>query len=142
MQDVPDHAMAIPNYFAMGPELTRPARGLETWLALHLHGVDAFRNELDRMIDLAEWAAAELGRIDGIEIAAEPELSIVTFRADAGDDVSQRIAAHMNASRQVHVSSTTINGLFHIRLAFLSQRTTQDVAATALELVSEALAKR
>ncbi|NND04285.1 MAG: aminotransferase class V-fold PLP-dependent enzyme [Acidimicrobiia bacterium] len=140
MQDVPDHASAIPNYFAMGPELTRPARGLEAWLALHLHGVDAFRAELDRMIDLAEWSAAELERIDGITIATQPELSIVAFRASAGNEATRRIFASMNASRQVHVSSTTIRDHFCVRLAFLSQRTTEDVATTALDLVREALA--
>jgi len=139
MQDVPDHAAAIPNYFAMGPELTRPARGLEVWLALHLHGVDAFRIELNRMIDLAEWSATELMSIDGIEVAADPEMSIVAFRSNAGNETTRHIFDYMNASRQVHVSSTTIDDTFFVRLAFLSQRTTKDVAVTALELVSAAL---
>ncbi|NND03685.1 MAG: aminotransferase class V-fold PLP-dependent enzyme [Acidimicrobiia bacterium] len=141
MQDVPDHAAAIPNYFAMGPELTRPARGLEAWLALHLHGVEAFRHELDRMIDLAEWSAAELERLDGITIAAQPEMSIVAFRADAGTAATKRIFEYMNHSRRVHVSSTTIGDEFFIRLAFLNQRTTTAVAADALELVRESLAE-
>ena len=44
----------LPHYFSMGPELSRPHRGLPVWLALHLHGVDSFRRTLDRMLDLAE----------------------------------------------------------------------------------------
>lgn len=139
MQDVPAHASVIPNYFAMGPELTRPARGLETWLALHLHGVDTFRRELDRMLDLAEWSAKELGQIAGVEVAANPELSIVAFRAAEGNEATRRIFEHMNESREVHVSSTTIGDMLYVRLAFLSQRTTKDVAEHALSLVRAAL---
>lgn len=140
MQDVPDHATAIPNYFAMGPELTRPARGLEVWLALHLHGVDAFRRELDRMLDLTEWAAGELAEIEGIEIVAAPELSIVGFKAGAGNDVSRRIADRLNAGAEVHISSTTIGDDFVIRFAFLSQRTTKEIAERGVGIVRESLA--
>ena len=140
MQDVPDHASAIPNYFAMGPELTRPARGLEVWLALHLHGVEAFRRELDHMMDLAEWSAAELGRIEGIETVASPDLSVVAFRAISGNEPTRQIADHLNSSRDVHVSTTSIGDAFYVRLAFLSQRTTRAVAERVVRLVNEALA--
>lgn len=140
MQDVPDHATAIPNYFAMGPELTRPARGLEMWLALHLHGVGAFRRELDRMLDLAEWTAAELGTIADIEVAAQPELSIVAFASRAGNEATEAIANHLNASRQIHVSTTTVADRFMVRMAFLSQRTTKEVAGAAVALVRQAVA--
>lgn len=138
MQDVPAHG-AIPNYFALGPELTRPPRGLEVWLALHLHGVEAFRRELDRMLDLAEWTAAQLAALDGIEVIAAPELSIVAVRASAGNDATRALFDHMNSSRDVHVSSTTVGEAFIVRLAFLSQRTTKSVAARAVELIGTAI---
>lgn len=138
MQDVPAHG-TVPNYFAMSPELTRPARGLETWLALQLHGIAPFRDALDRMLDLAAWATAELRTIDGIRVIAEPELSIVAFHSESGDAATQHIAKHMIDSGDVHVSSTTVDGNFMIRLAFLSQRTEHDVAVRAVELVREAL---
>lgn len=140
MQDVPAHAAAIPNYFAMGPELTRPARGLEVWIALHLHGVKAFRRELDRMIDLAEWSAAKLSQIEAIETAPSPDLSIVAFRAVSGNEQTRRIADQLNASRSVHVSTTSIGDDLYLRLAFLSQRTTRAVAERVIQLVHDTLA--
>ncbi len=139
MQDVPEHGREIPNYFAMGPELTRPPRGLEAWLALHLHGVGPFRVELDRMLDLAAWTAESLAAMPDIEVIADPELSIVAFRSTRGNGVSQSIARHMNDSGDVHVSSTTVDGRFVVRLAFLSQRTSQDVARRAVALIGEAI---
>ena len=124
----------------MGPELTRPARGLEVWLALQLHGVAAFRNALDRMLDLTEWTAAALRDIPGIEIVAEPELSIVAFRAQAGDDVSREIATRLIDSGEIHISTTTVAERFIVRLAFLSQRSTESVARRAVALIREAVA--
>ena len=140
MQDVPEHGREIPNYFAMGPELTRPPRGLEVWLALNLHGVETFRAELDRMLDLTAWTAQRLAAMPEIEVIANPELSIVAFRSTAGDATTRAIAQHMNDSGEVHVSSTTVDERFIVRLAFLSQRTTADVARRAVELIREALA--
>lgn len=138
MQDVPAPGI-LPNYFAMSPELTRPARGLEVWLALHLHGVAPFREALDRMLDLAASSAAALERLPGIDVMDEPALSVVAFRATAGDEETRRIADHINRSRDIHVSSTTVGGQFLVRLAFLSQRTDLTVAERTVELVSEAL---
>ena len=45
-----------------------------------MHGIGAFRRNLDEKLDLALWAAEELRRIPGVEILAEPQLSIVAFR--------------------------------------------------------------
>ena len=61
-------------------------------------------------------------------------------RTRSADAASRRIAQHLVDSRDVHVSSTTVDGNFMIRLAFLSQRTHHDVAARAVELVREAVA--
>lgn len=138
MQDVPAHEV-LPNYFAMSPEFTRPARGLEVWLALQLHGIEPFRAELDRMLDLAEWTAAALSDLAGIEVMAEPELSIVAFRATAGDEATRAVAQYLNDSGDVHISSTTVDGDFLVRIAYLSQRTDSDVAHRAVQLVREAI---
>lgn len=138
MQDVADQE--LPHYFALGPELTRPSRGLSVWLPLHLHGVARFRETLDSMLDLAQWTAQEIQATKRVELACVPELSVVAFRSSEGDEVLRQILEYLNASGEVHVSSTTINGRFVVRLAFLSQRTTRETAVRAVELVAEAVA--
>lgn len=130
----------IPHYFALGPELSRPSRGLAVWLALHLHGVGEFRDTLDRMLDLAELTAERLARVPGLVFACEPELSVVAVRSAAGDDATERLLAALNQSRQVHVSSTTIDDRLYLRLAFLSQRTDEKVALRAIELIADVMA--
>ncbi len=137
MQDVVDGD--LPHYLAMGPELTRPNRGLPLWLALNLHGVGAFRQTLDSMLDIAARAAERLTHVEGLELISEPELSIVAFRASRGDEATARILAAVNESGRVHVSSTTIDDRLWIRLAFLSQRTRHEEADEAVDLVLRAV---
>ncbi len=138
MQDVPDGE--LPHFASLSPEMTRPNRGLMIWMALHLHGVGQFRDELDRMLDLASWAADEIRQTDGLELACDPDLSIVVFRSTRGDHHSRRIFDRINRSGVAHVSSTTIDGLFTLRLAFLSQRTTTEIVQRVLEIIKDAAA--
>jgi aromatic-L-amino-acid decarboxylase len=125
----------LPHYFVRGPENTRPFRGLLAWLPLHLHGVAAFRETLDRMLDLAIKAAGSLQRIPGIEVPRDPELSITLFRATDGDEATQRILGTLNNSGRFHVSSTTIDERVTIRLAFLHPRTSQELLDELIALV-------
>lgn len=137
MQDVTGGE--LPSYFEMGPELTRPNRGIQVWLALNLHGVGAFRNELDRMLDLATHAAGRIRLIPSMELITDPPLSVVVFRASAGDDQTRLILEALLESRDVHVSSTTIDGDLYLRLAFLSQRTTRAIVDRAIGIVEGAV---
>ncbi len=136
MRDVAE--TVVPHYLARGPELTRPARGLTVWTALQLHGVAAFRDTLDRMLDLAGEAADRLAAVDGIELVGRPTLSIVVFRA-RDDATTTRVQAALNASGQVYVSSTTIDDRVALRFALLSQRTHRAHVHAAVEVVEATL---
>jgi aromatic-L-amino-acid decarboxylase len=131
----------LPHYFELGPELTRPFRGLIAWLPLHLHGVAAFRDTLDRMLDLAERAAHALGRTPGVRVFSRPQLSIVTVGATAGDDATRRLLDAVNDSGRFQVSSTTIDGRLAVRLAFLSQRTTEREVDEVVALIARTTAR-
>lgn len=137
MQDIA--RVELPHYMEMGPELTRPNRGVQVWLALNLHGVGRFRDELDRMLDLAERAADRLGSLPGVELIDRPQLSVVAFRAQAGDDATRALLDGLLDSREVHVSSTTIDGGMYVRLALLNQRTTDEVVDRAIDIVEMTL---
>lgn len=137
MRDVVD--LSLPHYLEMGPELTRPSRGLPVWLALQLHGVNAFVEVLDDMLDLTEHATRRLTEIPSIELATAPRLSVVAFRGP-DNDTTQHIQNTLNDSGDVYVSGTTIDSQDYVRLAFLSQRTTQAHVDRAIDLVAEAMA--
>lgn len=135
LRDVPA-VPGLPDYFERGPEMTRPFRGLLVWLPLQLHGVAAFRAELDRCLDLAEQAAAALRAVPGIELVHTPELSIVAFRVRRGDAATARLLDALNGSGRFHVSSTLLAGRTTIRLALLHPRTTRAVVDDLVRCVA------
>ncbi len=64
---------------------------------------------------------------------------MVAFRGP-DNDTTQHIQNTLNDSGDVYVSSTTIDVQDYVRLAFLSQRTTQAHVDRAIDLVAEAMA--
>lgn len=132
---------ALPDFDALSPELSRDFRGLRLWLPLHLHGVAAFRDQLDEKLDLARLAYETLAADERLELPWTPDLSIITFRLkDEDDDAQLEFLARINATRRVLLSSTRIDGRVYLRLAILSMRTHENRIREALKIISESVA--
>ncbi len=141
LRDAVDGTLDLPDLAALGPELTREWRGLRLWLPLVLHGTDAFRDALDRALDLARWADAELTADRHVEMVSHPDLSILTFRVP-GDDAAQDAAlARIHADGRVRLSSTVLEGRVVLRLAVLSHRTTATTVTEAVRRIRAAAAE-
>jgi aromatic-L-amino-acid decarboxylase len=149
-QEDPDRV----DFAEISPELTRDYRGLRVWLPLKLHGAAAFRKALDEKLDLAEWAHAQLARIPEVEIVAPPQLSALAFRVmrtGAGGDggetfdetnrLNRRILERINGRKRIHLSGTTLDGRFVIRICVLSFRTHADRMEMGLEDIRSAIAE-
>lgn len=131
-----DHADTDHDFSSLGPELTRPFRGLSVWLPLHLHGIAPFRATLEGALDMAQHAYERLRELEWVEHVWRPDLSIVAFRA-RDDDRGRRAQEHANATGRVYLSSTSVDGRFVLRLAILNRRTTLDHVDLAIDLLSE-----
>jgi len=110
----------------LGPELTRPFRGLRMWLPLKLFGVEAFRASLEEKLLLARYFHAELGKAPGFDVGPEPELSVVTYRylpptGDA-DAFNRRLLRAVNDEGRCFISSTVLDGRYTLRFAGLHFR--------------------
>jgi aromatic-L-amino-acid/L-tryptophan decarboxylase len=141
LRDHDDDPNALPDFSALGPELTREWRGLRLWLPLTLHGTAAFEAALDQALDLARWATEQLEEDESVEVVSRPDLSILTFRV-AGDDAAQDAAlAVINSDGHVRLSSTVIEGRVTLRLAILSHRTTRATVERAVLLIRRAAAR-
>ena len=120
LQDI--DAADLPDFADLGPELTRPFRGLPLWLPLHLHGVAAFRAALDEKLDLAQWTYTALLGEPALHVYGAPALTTVAFRC-ADDDATAELLRRVNAEQRVRLSSTRIDGRFVGRVTVLSHRT-------------------
>ncbi len=122
------------------PELSRDFRGLRVWLPIKMHGIEPFRRNLEEKLELAAWAADELRSIPSVEIAAEPQLSLVAFRVarpgwdlEATNELNQRLMRGVNERKRVYLTGTVLRGRFVIRICVLSFRTHYDRMRAALE---------
>ena len=132
------------DFCEISPELSRDFRGLRVWLPLKLFGIEPFREQLEEKLDLAEWAAAELHKIEGIQVVAEPQLSIVAFRlvregADL-DALNRDLIARINARQHVMLTGAVVDGQFVIRICVVSHRTHMDRMRMCLEDIRAAVA--
>ena len=145
----------LPDFHLASPELSRDWRGLRVWLPIKMHGVGPFRANLEEKLDLAEWAAEQLQRIPGIEILAEPQLSIVAFRLSRPgldekqlNELNRDLMSRVNDRKRVYLTGTmlkaseasTTAGRFAIRICVLSFRTHRDRMEQGLEDIRAAAA--
>ena len=93
-------------------------------------GVAPFRANLDEKLDLARHAAERLREVEGLEVVAEPELSLLAFRLvrpnqdDAAlNRLNEALLERVNARRRVYITGTRVAGRFVLRICVLSFRT-------------------
>ena len=129
------------DFCEISPELSKAYRGLRVWLPVKMFGIDAFREQLDEKLDLTEWATAELRKIDGIEIVAEPQLSIVAFRVRGSNDKNRELLDRVNAKKRVMLTPTVTDGQFIIRICVVSFRTHMDRMQMAIDDIRTSVAE-
>jgi aromatic-L-amino-acid decarboxylase len=141
LQDDPDRV----DFSQYSPELSRPFRGLRVWLPFKMHGAAVFRAQLAEKLALARLAADRLRAMAGIEILAEPQLSLLAFRlAPVGvpeselNALNQRFLDRVNARQRVYLTATRLRGRFAPRICVLSFRTHRDRMEMALEDIAAA----
>jgi aromatic-L-amino-acid decarboxylase len=136
------------DFSEISPELTKPFRGLRVWLPLKLLGITPFVEALEEKMALTRWAAEELRRVPGIEILAEPQVTVVAFRWNPGGIESAELnrrnrlfLERINARDRVHLSGTMLGDRFALRICVVSFRTHRDRVEAALEDIRGALAE-
>ena len=141
-----DPESGLVDFSQLSPELTRDFRGLRIWLPLKMHGIEPFRDELEEKLELARWAADCLREIEYVEVVAEPQLSTLAFRVDPpgvegedADELNRAVLEAVNGRGRVHLSGTTLEDRFTIRISILSFRTHREHVAHCLEDVEAAV---
>ena len=136
------------DFCELGPELSRDVRGLRVWLPLTMHGAGVFRDALNEKLDLARYATDELRKIPGVEIVAEPQLSLLVFRlrapelSPADEDArNRRWMSFVNQKQRVLLTGTTTKGRFLVRMCILSFRTHRERIDMAIEDLRTSLAE-
>ncbi|NJK82610.1 MAG: amino acid decarboxylase [Saprospiraceae bacterium] len=124
LQDADSEEEPTPNDISV--ELSKHFRGLRLWLPLQLIGENAFKAALDEKILLTRYFHEEVQKL-GFEVGPYPELSITTYRfipkEGNANDYNRQLLHRIWEDGRFFVSSTTIAGVYWIRLCVLGFRT-------------------
>lgn len=135
------------NFWDLGVELTRPARGLKLWLTLQVAGSDAVAAAIEHGFQLAVWAEDALRGRAGWEIVSSAQLAIVNFRyapsgwsAAATDALNKAIAQRALREGFATVLTTELLGRTVLRICAIHPDATEaDMHETVEKLHAYAL---
>jgi aromatic-L-amino-acid/L-tryptophan decarboxylase len=127
-----EDALSLSEY---GPALGRRFRSLKLWAVLRCYGRTGLQARIREAIRLAslfeDWVREE----PGWELSAPRPFSVVCFRRDATDADNQAILERVNASGEIFISHTVLNGQYVLRLAIGHESTTEDDVRRAWDVL-------
>jgi aromatic-L-amino-acid decarboxylase len=139
----------VKNLMDTGVQLGRRFRALKLWMILRYFGAEGIRARLSEHMRLARLFAEWVDADPDFERLAPVPFSVVCFRAKPRgrewseadlEALNQRLLDAMNATGEVFLSHTKLNGRFTLRLAVGNLRTEERHVARAWELAKSRLA--
>jgi len=129
-----DEAFALSDY---GPPLGRRFRSLKLWAVLRVYGAEGLRAILREHIRLAQVFAYWVEKSEDWELAAPRRFSLVVFRWNGTDAENERILQRVNASGEMFITHTKLDGRYVLRLAIGNARTTEEHVRRAWKVLNE-----
>jgi aromatic-L-amino-acid decarboxylase len=125
-------------------ELSKHFRGMRMWLPLKIHGVAPFRDALDEKLLLTRYLWDNIREM-GFETGPYPDLTIVIFRYSRPgvntEILNHRIFEDIRNDGRIFLSSTSLDGVFFLRVAILSFRTHKRHIDLLIEMLKKSLQK-
>ncbi|MGZ4416900.1 MAG: pyridoxal phosphate-dependent decarboxylase family protein [Gaiellaceae bacterium] len=117
-----DEAESLSDY---GPALGRRFRSLKLWAVLRCYGREGLQARIREAIRLAELFEGLVRDEPGWELCAPRAFSVVCFRRPGSDEDNERLLARVNASGEMFMSHTRLDGRYVLRLAIGNERTAE-----------------
>ena len=132
----------VRNLMDTGIQLGRRFRALKLWMILRHFGADGLRAHLAEHMRLARLFASWVEASGAFELAAPVPLSVVCFRLRGArsDDDHARVLDAVNASGDVFLSHTKLDGRYVLRLAIGNLKTAELHVRRAWDLLNSAAA--
>jgi aromatic-L-amino-acid/L-tryptophan decarboxylase len=125
------------NLMDYGVPLGRRFRALKLWFVFRSFGREGLSRVLRRHIQMAQELASEIDADPRFERLAPARFSVVCFRWRGSDEENRRILDAVNASGEVFLSGTVLDGRFALRVAIGNIGTTRDHVMRVWQLIRE-----
>jgi aromatic-L-amino-acid/L-tryptophan decarboxylase len=127
-----EDALSLSEY---GPALGRRFRSLKLWAVLRCYGREGLQRVIREHVRLAELFEGWVRDEPGWELCAPRPFSIVCFRREGSDEENEALLERVNASGEIFISHTRLNGRYVLRLAIGNERTTEEDVRRAWEVI-------
>ncbi|HEY4720443.1 MAG TPA: pyridoxal-dependent decarboxylase [Anaerolineae bacterium] len=141
-------ANAVKNFMDYGVQLGRRFRALKFWFIVRTFGVDGLIDRIREHIRMAHCLAEWIDASSDFERVAPVPFSTVCFRAvpknvpeSQWDALNEKLMAAVNATGEVFLSHTKLNGRYIIRIAIGNIRTEEKHVRRAWDLLNEECGK-
>ncbi len=114
------------NYMDYGVPLGRRLRALKLWFVMRAYGRYGLAARIGSHIRWAAELAEQIAAHARFEMCAPTPLSLVCFRRKGTDEENQRLLDRINATGEMFLSHTVLNGRFVLRLAIGNYSTTRE----------------
>jgi aromatic-L-amino-acid decarboxylase len=125
---VPEYLRTSEDVYSLseyGPALGRRFRSLKLWAVLRCYGREGLQRVIREHIRLARLFAAWVEADRDWELVAPQRFSLVVFRRSGTDEENEALLARVNATGEIFISHTRLDGRFCLRLAVGNERTTE-----------------
>jgi aromatic-L-amino-acid decarboxylase len=115
--------------------LGRRFRALKLWAVLRTFGAEGLRAMIREHVRLADAFEQWVKDEPGWEVSAPRLFSLVCFRRSASDEENRALLDRINASGEIFLSGTRVDGRFVLRLAIGNARTTEEDVRVAWDVL-------
>ncbi len=141
-----DYKSDAVSFSDLGVQLTRSARSLKIWLSFNYFGADAFRDAIDRAIDLAQLAERLVAESPTLELLSPASLGIIAFRRRFEGVEDEAALEQLNAALVTEfemtgrglLSSTRLRGVYAIRMCVMNHTSGPEDVRETLDWFAQA----
>jgi len=138
------HDSEVANFRDWGIQLGRRFRALKLWWVIKSYGVEGIQAIIRQHCDWAQQVAGWIRADERFELLAPVPLALVCFRLRPreGEDLAavnernRELLARVNATRQVYLSHTALDGRYTIRMAIGARATELRHVQEAWQLIA------
>lgn len=126
------------NLMDYGPALGRRFRALKLWAVIRCYGREGLATIIREHLRLARLFAGWVEDEPGWEVVVPVRFSVVCFRHEGSDEENRALVDRANATGEVFLSPTELDGRVVLRLAIGNLRTNETDVTRAWEILCEA----
>ena len=127
---------AVVDYRDWQIPLGRRFRALKLWFVVRHYGAEGLRHHVREHVAWAQGLARWVDAHPRLVLSVEPPLNLVCFRHAGGDAHTQRLLDALNATGEVFLTHTRLDGALTIRVSVGTTQTRQEHVARLQDLVA------